>query len=81
MPATKKIKLENVEVTLSHSRIHAEDCADCETKAGFVDTIEKNIKLEGDLTDKERQRILEIADRCPVHKTLSNEIKITSNLV
>ncbi len=77
----KKLNLENVEVTLSHGRIHAEDCGDCETKAGFVDTIEKNIKLEGDLTDEERVRILEIADRCPVHKTLSNKIKITSNLV
>lgn len=77
----KKINLNDVEVTLKHDRIHAEDCADCETQTGFVDKIEKTIKLEGSLTGAERQRILEIADMCPVHKTLHNEIQIKSKLI
>ena len=76
----KKLDLDNVEVLLEHSRIHAEDCESCETEAGFVDRIEKTIKLEGDLSDDEKQRLLEIADRCPVHKTLHNEILIESRL-
>ena len=77
----KNLKLDNVEVTLEHSRIHAEDCEECESTAGFVDRIDKSIKLEGALTDEERQRLLEIADKCPVHKTLHNEILIKSELV
>ena len=77
----KKINLNDVEVTLKHDRIHAEDCADGETQTGFVDKIEKTIKLEGSLTGAERQRILEIADMCPVHKTLHNEIQIKSKLI
>ena len=77
----KEINLDDVEVTLKHDRIHAEDCADCETQTGFVDKIEKTIKLEGSLTGAERQRILEIADMCPVHKTLHNEIQIKSKLI
>ncbi len=76
----KKLKLDNVEVSLSHSRIHAEDCDECESQAGFVDRIDKVIKLEGDLSSEERQRLLEIADKCPVHKTLHNEILIKSEL-
>ena len=77
----KEINLDNVEVSLKHDRIHAEDCTDCESQTGFVDSIEKTIKLEGDLTDAECQRILEIADMCPVHKTLHNEIQIKSRLI
>ena len=77
----KQLKLENVEITLKHDRIHAEDCSDCEQQTGLVDTINKKIRLYGDLTDEERQRLLEIADKCPVHKTLHNEIKITSELI
>jgi uncharacterized OsmC-like protein len=76
----KQMKLDNVEVSLSHRRIHAEDCEECETKEGFVDRIDKRITLEGDLTEAERQRLLQIADRCPVHKTLKNEILIKSEL-
>jgi putative redox protein len=76
----KNIKLENIEITLNHSRIHAEDCKTCESNDGFVDRIDKIIKLEGDLSEDERQRLLEIADKCPVHKTLHNEILITSRL-
>ena len=77
----KNLKLDNVEVILEHSRIHAEDCEECESTAGFVDRIDKTIKLEGDLSEEERQRLLEIADKCPVHKTLHNEILIKSELV
>ena len=77
----KDLSLDNVEVTLKHDRIHAKDCIDCESETGRVDIIEKYIKLEGNLTDTERQRILEIADMCPVHKTLHNEIQIKSNLI
>ncbi len=77
----KNLQLDNIEITLTHSRIHAEDCASCESKEGFVDRIEKEIKLEGALSVEEKQRLLEIADKCPVHKTLHNEILIESRLV
>lgn len=82
MYATRKnLNLDNIEVILKHDHIHAEDCFDCNSKTGLVDKIEKTIKLEGDLTDVERQRLLEIADMCPVHKTLHNEIQIKSQLI
>lgn len=76
----KKLSLDSIEVTLKHDHIHAEDCSACDSKTGLVDKIEKTIKLEGNLTDAERQRLLEIADMCPVHKTLHNEIQIKSQL-
>lgn len=72
----KGLALESVEVRLSHQRIHAEDCRDCETKSGMLDEIRSEIKLEGDLDEAQRTRLLEIATRCPVHRTLSSEIKI-----
>jgi uncharacterized OsmC-like protein len=67
-------------VSLKHKRIHAADCAECETKQGKVDRIEVTIELLGDLTDEQRERLLEIADRCPVHRTLMSEISIKSTL-
>jgi putative redox protein len=73
--------LERVEVRLSHDRVHADDCADCETKVGKVDTIDKEIVLEGPLTDEQRARLLDIAGKCPVHRTLASEIKIRDRLV
>jgi uncharacterized OsmC-like protein len=76
----KQLKLDNIEVSLSHSRVHAEDCNDCETKTGFIDGIDKIIKLQGQLSDEEKARLLEIADKCPVHKTLHNELVIGSTL-
>jgi putative redox protein len=76
----KKIDLEQVAVKLSHSRIHAEDCADCETKNGQVDLIEKEIEVKGSFDEATRQKLLQIADKCPVHKTLTHEIKIRSKL-
>jgi putative redox protein len=65
-----------VEVSLRHSRIHAKDCADCETKNGMLDHIEVEVELKGDLTSEQRAKLLEIAGKCPVHRTLKSEIKI-----
>ncbi len=74
----KGIPLEQVKVSLEHSRIHAEDCEDCETKHGRLDRIDKTIELLGELDDAQRTRLMEIADRCPVHRTLQSEIIIHS---
>ncbi len=72
----KGLALESVEVQLSHRRIHAKDCEDCETEEGMLDEIQSKIRMEGDLDETQRTRLLEIATRCPVHRTLSSEIKI-----
>jgi putative redox protein len=72
--------LEQVEVRLRHQRIHAEDCADCETKEGWLDAIEKEIVVAGDLTPEQLARLGEIAHRCPVNQTLLREVKITQTL-
>ena len=72
----KGLTLQSVEVRLSHERIHAKDCEDCETKEGMLDEIRSEIHLEGDLDKAQRKRLLEIATLCPVHRTLSSEIKI-----
>jgi putative redox protein len=76
----KQLPLTRVSVRLRHSRIHAEDCADCETKSGFIDRIDREIELEGELDSQQRQRLLEIADMCPVHRTLTGEISIITKL-
>lgn len=78
--ARKRWPLEGVSVKLKHSRIHAEDCQDCETKTGKVDQIEKELALYGPLDEAQRARLLEIADRCPVHRTITSELKIRSRL-
>ncbi|MCH9638351.1 MAG: alpha/beta fold hydrolase [Betaproteobacteria bacterium] len=75
----KKIDLQSVEVELHHSRIHAEDCASCEDQAPLIDQITRVIKLKGNLNDQQHSRLLEIADSCPVHKTLENQINIVTN--
>ena len=72
--------LEGITIRLRHSRIHAEDCADCETKVGRVDRIDREIVLAGKLGEDQRTRLLEIADKCPVHRTLTSEIKIATSL-
>jgi putative redox protein len=72
--------LERVRVTLRHSRIHAKDCADCETGSGWIDHIDRDIGLAGDLDDTQRQRLLHIAERCPVHQTLTSEVHIATSL-
>lgn len=76
----KGMPLERVRVDLDHSRIHAADCADCESKEGFVTEIRRAIRLTGPLTEEQRSRLLEIAARCPVHRTLTGEIKIRDRL-
>ena len=74
----KSLPLERTTVTLKHSKIHAEDCAECETEAGMLDQIERVIGMEGALSSEQRQRLMEIADKCPVHRTLTSEVRILS---
>jgi len=81
MYATRKgLPLERARVRLRHSRIHAADCAGCETETGRIDRIEREIELHGALDDGQRRRLLEIADRCPVHRTLHGEIEVATRL-
>ena len=72
----KQWPLEAVTVRLEHSKIHAEDCANCETREGKLDRIDREIQLEGPHDDAQKVRLMEIADRCPVHRTLTSEIEI-----
>jgi uncharacterized OsmC-like protein/pimeloyl-ACP methyl ester carboxylesterase len=74
----KSLPLERVTVTLGHSKIHAEDCAECETKSGMLDQIDRVIDMEGPLSAEQRSKLLEIADKCPVHRTLTSEIHIVT---
>jgi len=76
----KGLNLESATVRVEHDKIHAEDCEDCESGSGKIDEFRRTISLEGDLTDEVRNRMLEIADRCPVHRTLHGEIKVRSKL-
>ncbi len=72
----KKWPLEDVTVKLRHSRIHAKDCADCETKEGMLDHLALEIALEGALTDEQRATLMQVAQKCPVHRTLTSEVAI-----
>jgi len=72
----KQWPLENITVSLSHSRIHAKDCEECETKEGMLDRIDANIELTGPLTREQHAKLMEIAAKCPVHRTLKSEINI-----
>jgi len=73
----KSLPLEGVEVYVTHGKIHAEDCVDCESKDGKIDKFSCEIVIKGDeLTEENHKRLIEIADMCPVHKTLSNDISI-----
>ena len=74
----KQWPLQEITVRLRHERIHAQDCADCETKEGMLDRIQREITLAGPLAEEQRTRLLEIANKCPVHRTLTSEIKIDS---
>ena len=76
----KQLSLESVRVDVQHGKIHARDCMDCESETGKIDRFERLIHLSGDLTIEQRERLLQIADRCPVHLTLHNEIDIRSKL-
>ena len=73
---TKKWPLEDITVSLRHSRIHAKDCEECETKTGMLDRIDAEVELTGPLTAEQNQKLLEIAAKCPVHRTLKSEIDI-----
>ncbi|HET6266379.1 MAG TPA: OsmC family protein [Acidobacteriota bacterium] len=68
--------LQNVAIDLSHNKIHAEDCRDCETKEGKIDFIEVHLSMDGNLTNEQQIKLREIAKKCPVHRTLTSEIKI-----
>lgn len=76
----KRWPLEAVTVRLRHSKIHAADCEACETKEGRLDHIEREVELIGVLSDDQRARLLDIANKCPVHRTLMSEIHIESRL-
>lgn len=77
----KGLPLEDVQVDLRHEKVDASECPDCQTKTGKIDKIEREIRLTGDLTDEQRTRLLEIANRCPVHRTLHAEVWEVSTLV
>ena len=77
----KGLAAERFSVRLSHRKVHAQDCADCETKEGNIGEITRDITIEGDIPEAARARLMEIADKCPVHETLTHEIKIRSRLV
>jgi putative redox protein len=76
----KGIPLTRATVRLWHDRIHARDCADCETERGMLSRITREIELEGELDDEQRAKLMLIADKCPVHRTLSSEIVIETGL-
>jgi uncharacterized OsmC-like protein/pimeloyl-ACP methyl ester carboxylesterase len=75
----KSLPLARVTVTLKHSKIHAQDCAECETKEGMLDQIDRTIAIEGALDAEQRSKLMEIADKCPVHRTLTSEIHIVTH--
>ncbi len=75
----KRWPLESVTVRLRHSRVHASDCASCETKEGMLDRIDVSLELSGSLTEEQLSRLREIAERCPVRRTLESEIEIRSH--
>jgi len=77
----KQWPLEAVTVRLRHSKIHAADCESCETKEGMLDNIEREVELVGPLSDDQRARLLEIANKCPVHRTLTSRIQIRTRLL
>jgi uncharacterized OsmC-like protein len=72
----KNLPLETIKVSLWHSRIHAKDCEECETKEGMLDRIDVEVELAGSLSPEQRAKLMEIAAKCPVHRTLTSEINI-----
>ncbi len=74
----KSLPLDRVTVTLTHNKIHAEDCAECETRTGMLDRIDRVIGMEGTLDAEQRAKLMEIADKCPVHRTLTSEVHIVT---
>lgn len=77
----KGIQLKSVSATYEHDRIHAKDCDDCDDPTkGLIDRIESHIRIAGEFTDAQRARLAQIAERCPVHKTLANGVKLVDNV-
>jgi uncharacterized OsmC-like protein len=72
--------VEGIQVKLNHEKIHAQDCEECDTQEGKLDQITKTIFLRGDLTQEQKERLLEIAERCPVNKTLTTECRVRGKL-
>ena len=77
----KQWPLEAVRVRLRHAKVHAADCEDCETRVGMLDRIERDVELVGPLDAEQRARLLDIANKCPVHRTLTAEIAIRTRLL
>lgn len=77
--ARKEWDLQSISLRLRHDRIHADDCSDCETKQGMLDEIHVEIEFGGDLDSDQRQRLLVISQKCPVHRTLTSEVKIRTS--
>lgn len=77
----KSLPLDRVTVTLKHSKIYAKDCAECDTREGMLDQIERDIAMDGALDAEQRKKLMEIADKCPVHRTLTSEIRIVTKAV
>ena len=77
----KKIPLQDVTVELKHDRQHSADCADCEDQTSKIEVLQKYVTLEGELSEQQRQRLLQIADRCPVHQTLHGNLEIQTELI
>lgn len=73
--------LQGIRVRLRHDKIHARDCEECETRVGRLDWIDRDIELRGPLDEEQRERLLQIAKKCPVHRTLTSEVRIASRLV
>lgn len=74
----KSWPLRHITVRLRHRRVHAKDCADCETKIGWMDRIERELQFDGELTDEQRTALLDIAERCPVYRTLHSAVTIST---
>ena len=76
----KKWPLERARISLIHRKVHAQDCVDCPTKPAKMDVVDRVITLEGALTEEQRAKLLEIAERCPVHQTLNSKIQVNTRL-
>lgn len=72
----KNWHIDEIKVTLRHQKVHAKDCADCEEQSGYIDEIQKQVLIIGDLSEEQMDRLLEISNKCPVHRTLSNGVKL-----
>jgi uncharacterized OsmC-like protein len=77
----KRWPLSNVHVNLSHSKVHAEDCANCGNEGSLIDHIEVEIRMVGELSEEQRRTLLAVAEKCPVHRTLTSRIQIQTRTV